>query len=307
MDNADDFEETEFIGRLCDDPEDEEFFDSQMEAHKEIEDLVDAIRERIFNCSNIQTPQNCSDELTRIREMCHRHQPITNLVNLVHPAYDRVARKLAVLALHFRSNSNAEDWPIGDALWRDRYGYDIEVGFRLRTSNRPEIHSNICCDRRILQFVVGLREMFELIQPESAHLKEGWNQFSYYWVSLGNVSFRKKLGLADDCLKQTDPAAVGETREILLNELQRRERETYGSASTLKWVHEFCSKRFLPQFAAVVTRMQSGDVEPRDSSISTPYDQMMAACGTLFPSQPVADDGSIKTSPGMRPSTCGWR
>ena len=138
--------------------------------------------------------------------------------------------------------------------------------------------------------------MLEFIQPDSAHLKEGWIQFRYYWVSPGNVRFRKKLGLADDCLTQTDPAAVGETSEILLNELQRRERETYGSASTLKWIHEFCSKSFLPQFAAVVTRMQSGEVEPRDSSISTPYHQMMAACRTLFPSQPVADDGSIKIS-----------
>ena len=101
--------------------------------------------------------------------MLQRHQPITNVVNLVHPAYDRVARKLAVLALHFRSNSNAEDWPVGDAMWRDRYGYDIEVGFEPPTD--PRLTQTYVAADGSMQFVVGLREMLELIQPESAHLK----------------------------------------------------------------------------------------------------------------------------------------
>ena len=114
LDNADDFPETEFIGKLCDDLEDEEFFDSQMEAFEEIENLLDTVRTRIITNRNVQTPQNCSDELSRIREMIQRHQPITNLVNLGHPDYDRTARKLAVLAFHFQSHNNEEVWPIGE-------------------------------------------------------------------------------------------------------------------------------------------------------------------------------------------------
>ena len=129
MDNADDFDEGEFIGKLCENPEDEEFFDSQMEDYAEIESLINAIRVRIVDDKTIQTPQNCSEELSRIREMIQRHQPITNLVNLEHPAFDRIATKLAILALHFRSHhANEGVWPRGDSLWRDRYGYQITTG-----------------------------------------------------------------------------------------------------------------------------------------------------------------------------------
>ena len=64
--------------------------------------------------------------------------------------------------------------------------------------------------------------MLELILPDMTHLRNGWNHSGYFWLNHANVRLRQKLGLADDCLTQTNQADIDNTREILLNELQQK-------------------------------------------------------------------------------------
>ena len=142
-----------------------------MEALEEIETILDSLRTRIITDRDILTPQNCSDELYRIREMIQRHQPITNLVNLGHPAYDRIVRKIVVLAFHFRSHNEEEVWPVGDAMWRDRYGYEITVGFEPPTD--PKFYQTYVADDGSTQFVITIPAMLELVQPDAGHLRRG--------------------------------------------------------------------------------------------------------------------------------------
>ena len=190
-----------------------------MEAFAEIDAILDSLQARIIEDEETLTAQGCSNELCRIREMIQRHQPITNLVNLGHPAYDRVIRKIAILAFHFRSHNEQEVWPVGDAMWRDRYGYDITVGFEPPTDQR--YYQTYVAEDGTTQFVVSISDMLELVQPDAEHRKKGWGIRSYFWTSSRNTKFRKDLDLATDCLDQTNPAVIAESREILINELLR--------------------------------------------------------------------------------------